>query len=121
MLDQPPFEAVRSARVSGASDSPSTRLLAAWLALELAVPVEYDTREPAGTGVHSVTLRREHGDVMLDRPASGPAILAEPGQPLQHLSLPRRSLRDCLAEELRSLAPDRLFAEVLTDGLPLVR
>ena len=121
VLDQPPFEAVRSARVSGASDSPSTRLLAAWLALELAVPVEYDTREPAGTGVHSVTLRREHGDVMLDRPASGPAILAEPGQPLQHLSLPRRSLRDCLAEELRSLAPDRLFAEVLTDGLPLVR
>ncbi|MCE3294081.1 MAG: oxppcycle protein, partial [Arthrobacter sp.] len=34
--------------------------------------------------------------------------------PAQRISLPRRSLRDCLAEELRRLDPDEVFGEVIT-------
>jgi glucose-6-phosphate dehydrogenase assembly protein OpcA len=45
------------------------------------------------------------------------ATLSQPGQPTHQVSLPRRSLRDCLAEELRRLDPDDLFGEVLTEGL----
>jgi hypothetical protein len=33
------------------------------------------------------------------------------------ISLPRRSLRDCLAEELRRLDPDDLFGDVIQKGL----
>ncbi|MFB8372137.1 OpcA/G6PD domain-containing protein, partial [Pseudarthrobacter sp. NPDC055928] len=35
------------------------------------------------------------------------------GQPAQRISLPRRSLRDCLAEELRRLDPDEVFGQVV--------
>ena len=38
-LDQPPYEQVTSATVSGGSDSPSTDLLAGWLAQTLKCPV----------------------------------------------------------------------------------
>ncbi|MFY9634403.1 MAG: OpcA/G6PD domain-containing protein, partial [Cellulosimicrobium cellulans] len=46
------------------------------------------------------------------------AELTQPGQPAQRISLPRRSLKDCLAEELRRLDPDEVFGEVITIGLP---
>jgi glucose-6-phosphate dehydrogenase assembly protein OpcA len=41
------------------------------------------------------------------------AELTQPGQPAQRISLPRRSLRDCLAEELRRLDPDEVFGQVV--------
>ncbi len=42
-LDQPPYEPVTGVEVSGASDSPSTIMLAAWLQLRLEVPVRVVT------------------------------------------------------------------------------
>jgi Glucose-6-phosphate dehydrogenase subunit len=33
------------------------------------------------------------------------------------ISLPRRSLRDCLAEELRRLDPDDLYGDVIQNGV----
>ncbi len=42
------------------------------------------------------------------------AELTQPGQPAQRISLPRRSLKDCLAEELRRLDPDEIFGEALS-------
>ncbi|WP_255771810.1 OpcA/G6PD domain-containing protein, partial [Pseudarthrobacter sulfonivorans] len=41
--------------------------------------------------------------------------LTQPGQPAQRISLPRRSLKDCLAEELRRLDPDEVFGETITN------
>jgi hypothetical protein len=41
----------------------------------------------------------------------------QPNQPTHDISLPRRSLRDCLAEELRRLDPDDLFGDVITRGV----
>jgi glucose-6-phosphate dehydrogenase assembly protein OpcA len=43
--------------------------------------------------------------------------LVQPNQPTHDITLARRSLRDCLAEELRRLDPDDLFGKVLQDGL----
>lgn len=115
-LDQPPFEQVTSAAVSGASDSPSTELLAAWLAQALRCPVTR-ARTRAGGGISGVRLVRRSGAVELVRPEGVVALLSQPGQPERRVSLPRRAVNDCLAEELRRLDPDDVYAEVLVKGL----
>jgi glucose-6-phosphate dehydrogenase assembly protein OpcA len=119
VLDQPPYEPVTSVEVHGASDSPSTVLLAAWLGLELQVPVDHaiTTRATGSSGIHGVRLVRASGTIELERPVANVAVLSQPNQPTHDVSLPRRSLRDCLAEELRRLAPDPLYGEVIRNGL----
>jgi glucose-6-phosphate dehydrogenase assembly protein OpcA len=119
VLDQPPFEAIETVEVAGAADSPSTVLLAAWLSLQLKVPVQHDltSRATGSSGIHGVRLGRASGIIELEREIPDVARLSEPGQPTHDLSLPRRNLRDCLAEELRRLDPDDLYGEVITKGL----
>jgi glucose-6-phosphate dehydrogenase assembly protein OpcA len=118
-FDQPPYEPVRSGTVTGGIDSPSAELMAAWLALTLRCPVSR-TRTPPGSGLISVVLDRESGPVELVRPEGNVATLTQPGQPDRRISLAPRSDRDCLAEELRRLDPDEIYAEVLTEGLKLL-
>ena len=118
-LDLPPYEPVSSATVSGAPDSPSSDLLAAWLALNLRCPVTRQ-RTPAGSGIVGVTLERASGDISLQRPDGKIAALDQPGQPERRIAMPRRSDVDCLNEELRRLDPDEVFADVMTKGLSLL-
>lgn len=122
ILDQPPYEPVTAVRVRGASDSPSTALLAAWLRLALDVPVDWAYLDPEEWphGIKSVALVRPSGEVLLERPVSGSAILTQPGQPSHELAFPRRTLRECLAEELRRLDPDVLYGRVITEGWELL-
>jgi glucose-6-phosphate dehydrogenase assembly protein OpcA len=115
-LDQPPFETVTRAVVTGASDSPSTELMAAWLTFALDVPVTRKKTAP-GTGMVAVTLVRPSGKVTIDRPDGSVATLSQPGQPERKIAMPRRSDVECITEELRRLDPDELFADVLTKGL----
>lgn len=119
VLDQPPYEPVTGIQVSGSSDSPSTELLAAWLQQQLEVPVELDVTDPVDgvSGIHGVRLMRKSGPIVLERLVPNVATLTQPEQPDHDISLPRRSLRDCLAEELRRLDPDDLFGEVVQNGL----
>ncbi|MFB9070388.1 glucose-6-phosphate dehydrogenase assembly protein OpcA [Citricoccus parietis] len=109
---------ILSVTVDGAEDSPSTMLLAAWLTRCLGVPVTM-AHSKAGQGMRSVRLRRQQGDVVLSRQAGDVASLYQQGRPIQHISLPRRSDQDCLAEELRRLDPDEVFGDVVVNGLPL--
>jgi glucose-6-phosphate dehydrogenase assembly protein OpcA len=118
-LDQPPFEPVVSATVTGGSDSPSTDLLAGWLAQTLRCPVTRARARP-GTGMVSVRLERRTGDIDLVRPDGVVATLAQPGQPVRRITLSRRQLAECLADELRRLDPDEIYAESLTRGLSKV-
>ena len=111
-LDQPPYEEVTNAEVSGAVDSPSTDLLAGWLAAALKVPVRR-RRAGAGTGMGSVHLQRPSGPVTLVRPDGRVAMLTQPGQPDRRVALRRRPVRDCLAEELRRLDPDEIYQVAL--------
>ncbi len=119
VLDQPPYEPVTAIEVSGASDSPSTMLLAAWLRHQLKVPVKYglSPRANGSSGIHGVILTRDAGPIELVREVPNVARLSQPNQPTHDLSLPRRNLRDCLAEELRRLDPDDLYGEVISQGL----
>jgi len=114
-LDQPPYETITSAEVEGAPDSPSTTLLAAWLRLQLGIPVSVSVadRDPA-SGLHRVVLHRPSGPTTLARLEPALATLTQPGQPEHEISLPRRGLRECLAEELRRLDPDDVFGAVLS-------
>lgn len=118
VLDQPPFEPVTAVEVRGAVDSPSTGLLAAWLRLQLDVPVtwSYEDHSVWKEGIKSVRLTRASGDILLERPVPGLALLTQPGQPNHDLPLPRRTLRECLAEELRRLDPDVLYGRVISEG-----
>ncbi|GAB3122919.1 glucose-6-phosphate dehydrogenase assembly protein OpcA [Glaciibacter psychrotolerans] len=119
VLDQPPYEAVTAVQVTGAADSPSTALLAAWLQMALQVPVDYElTTGPLANGIRGVQLTRASGVISLNREIPDVATLVQPGQPTQDLSLKRRNLRDCLADELRRLDPDELYGQVITRGLP---
>jgi glucose-6-phosphate dehydrogenase assembly protein OpcA len=111
-LDAPPHEPVTSAVVAGEVVSPSTDLLAGWLAARLDVKVK---RSPAksGAGMFSVVLERRSGPVELVRPDGKVGRLRQPGQPDRLVALARREVRDCIAEELRRLDPDEIYAESL--------
>jgi glucose-6-phosphate dehydrogenase assembly protein OpcA len=115
-LDQAPFEPVVEATVSGGSDSPSTDLLAAWLAQALKCPVTR-ARTRVGTGMVSVRLERRSGSVDLVRPDGAIATLSQPGQPVRRISLARRGIAECLADELRRLDPDEIYEEAIRKGL----
>lgn len=117
-LDQPPFEPVRAATVTGAPDSPSADLLAAWLAHRLDCPVTV-SRARKCSGIVSVRLDRASGPIDVSRPSDGKvATLTQPGQPERLLALDRRSDAECLADELRRLDADEVYADALIRGLP---
>jgi glucose-6-phosphate dehydrogenase assembly protein OpcA len=119
VLDQPPFEPVTAVEVHGTADSPSTVLLAAWLQQALQVPVTLGVsgKSHGSSGIQGVKLVRASGAIELERTMANIATLLQPNQPTHDISLPRRSLRDCLAEELRRLDPDDLFGEVIVHGV----
>ena len=73
------------------------------------------------SGIHGVRHSRPSGEIVLERLVPNVATLTQPEQPDHDISLPRRSLRDCLAEELRRLDPDDLFGEVVQNGLGALR
>ena len=116
-LDQPPFETVTGATVTGGAESPSSDLLAGWLAANMDVPVK---RVRGGEGIGSVQLDRRSGAIVLVRPQGTTAVLTQPGQPDRSVALGRRQVRDCLAEELRRLDPDEVYQGAL-GGLALVK
>ncbi|MRG58504.1 OpcA protein [Agromyces sp. CFH 90414] len=119
VLDQPPYESVTDVEVTGSIDSPSTTLLAAWLRMQLGAETQYRLTpvEEGSHGIRGVVLDRPSGAIELVRDLPGVATLRQPGQPTHDLALPRRNLRDCLADELRRLDPDELYGEVITVGL----
>lgn len=122
VLDQPPYETITAVEVRGAATSPSTALLAAWLRLTLGVTVDwrYLPAEEWSDGIKSVRLTRASGDIVLERSTASIARLSQPGQPEHDLVLPRRTLRECLAEELRRLDADLLYGRVITEGWALL-
>lgn len=120
VLDQPPHEKITSATVTAAPDSVSAELLAGWLALTLRVPIKRVKAGTVGNGLRSVELFRRNSEITLARPDGATATLTVTGQPARQLPLPHRILRDCIAEELRRLDADDVYAEVLDKGITLL-
>ncbi|GAA1348711.1 glucose-6-phosphate dehydrogenase assembly protein OpcA [Falsarthrobacter nasiphocae] len=106
--------------VDGAPNSPSTTLLAAWLSERLPVRVTVASTPTAPTeGVTRIRISRPEGDIELVRTAERVVELYQPGQNVQRISLPERTLEDCLSEELRRLDADEVFGEVIKS--PMIR
>jgi glucose-6-phosphate dehydrogenase assembly protein OpcA len=114
--------AISDVSVAGFAGNPSVTLLAAWLGYCVGRDVSVSTDVPDGiTGVFRVELTLPGGTVSLTRVDDSTATLSQPGQPDFPIFLPRRGLPQLLAEELRRLAPDPVYGEVLTHGLPRVK
>ncbi|MFC4002293.1 glucose-6-phosphate dehydrogenase assembly protein OpcA [Prauserella oleivorans] len=111
-LDLPPYEPVTGASVVGEADSPSSELLAGWLAEYLDVPVKRQ-KTTSAQGIMSVTLDRPSGPIKIHRPDGRTGTLTQPGQPTRRVGLHRRDNRDCLIEELRRLDPDEIYEAAL--------
>ena len=122
MLDQPPHLPVSNVRVTGQKDYLPLDLLAAWLRLRLNVPVMIE-EDPNATAVTGVYLTRGDGVLSLERPSTddGFAVISVPGQSPQTISVPARTLEECLSEELGRLYPDEIYSEVVSQGLDLVK
>ncbi|MFJ7943603.1 glucose-6-phosphate dehydrogenase assembly protein OpcA [Streptomyces sp. NPDC096354] len=113
-LDQKPVDVV-SATVEGESENPSCELLAMWLADRLGVPVE--RTQSAGPGLTAVRMHTKGGTIVLDRPDGSLATLCMEGQPDRAVALKRRETAELLAEELRRLDPDNIYASAVKFGV----
>lgn len=101
-------------RVTGHQTHPSSFLIATWLQRQSGIPAqwEHDPHAETVTGVHfefadgsCTSLTRECGLSV--------AHLARTGLDTAPVNLPRRSVQDCLMEELRRLAPDTFYGHIL--------
>lgn len=107
-LDQQPLK-VTGASVTGERVSPSADLLAAWLSDRLHIDV---TRSSSvGPGITEVVLETREGPVRITRTDGKLATFSSPGQPDRPVALKRRDLPELLAEELRRLDEDDIYAE----------
>jgi glucose-6-phosphate dehydrogenase assembly protein OpcA len=107
-LDQPPYEPIRSAVVSGLPTEPALDILAGWLASRIDGPVRR-----AG-GELKIELVRDSETVTLSRPQNGViATLSRTASPDALVPLPRRVTAECLAEDLRRLDPDAVYGAAL--------
>ncbi|MCW2762496.1 MAG: oxppcycle protein [Marmoricola sp.] len=106
-LDQYP-EKVVSASVTGERISPSAELLVAWLNHRLKVNVE--RKNSRGPGITEVVLTTKTGDLSINRPDGKLAAFISPGQPDRPVALKRRTVPELLAEELRRLDEDEIYA-----------
>ena len=109
-LDQEPGR-VTSASVAAERISPSADLLSAWLADRLNIKVDRVTS--GGPGITRVVLSTKRGDVSLVREDGRIATLSTPGDPDRPVALKRREMAELLAEELRHLDPDEVYADAV--------
>jgi glucose-6-phosphate dehydrogenase assembly protein OpcA len=109
-LDQP-YPELRSGEVLAEPGNPTADLIAAWLSVRLGIEVQRG--ESGGPGITEVGFDTPDGKIMLYRPDGRNATLCWPGRPDRRVALHRRETADLVAEELRRLEPDEVYAETL--------
>jgi glucose-6-phosphate dehydrogenase assembly protein OpcA len=106
-----------SAAVAAEPGNASASLLAGWLSSRLSVPAELDASGGPGITTARITMRRSDGTdcvVQVERPDGMSATLQRGDEEPRVLPLPRRQLGDLLAEELRRMDPDAVYADALS-------
>jgi glucose-6-phosphate dehydrogenase assembly protein OpcA len=102
---------VTSAVVEAEEENPAAELLARWLEARLGVAA--DRVVTAGPVVTAVRLGTANGEIVIDRPEGPLATLTLPGQPSRTLALKVRTTSELIAEELRRLDADEMYAVAL--------
>jgi glucose-6-phosphate dehydrogenase assembly protein OpcA len=110
ILDQP-HGSITGVTVKAEEGNPTADLIAAWLSCRLGVPST--TEVSPGPGITEVTFGTTDGEIMVTRPDGRVAHLCRPGQPERRVALHRRETQELLAEELRRLDPDEVYADAL--------
>ena len=106
-LEQHPVK-VLGASVAAERISPSADLLATWLGDRLRVDVKRTSS--SGPGITEVVLDTKAGPIRLERRDGKLATFSSPGAPDRPVALKRRDVPELLAEELRRLDEDEVYA-----------
>jgi glucose-6-phosphate dehydrogenase assembly protein OpcA len=103
---------VTSASVTAERISPSADLMVTWLADRLKVRVE--RRNSKGPGITEVVLETRQGPIRISRLDGRLATISSPDRPDRPIALKRLEIPALLAEELRRLDEDSVYAAVAT-------
>lgn len=106
-----------AASVAAEAGNASATLLAGWLSSRLGVTAEHDTSGGPGITEARIVMRRPDGSectMQIERPDGASATLHRGDEEPRVLPLPRRELGDLLAEELRRMDPDAVYADALS-------
>ena len=115
-LDQQPLK-VTGGTVTAERISPSADLLTAWLASRLKVKIT--RKNSSGPGITEVVLDTKEGPIRISRADGKLATFSSPDRPDRPVALKRRELPELLAEELRRLDEDDVYAETARTLLKL--
>jgi glucose-6-phosphate dehydrogenase assembly protein OpcA len=108
-LDQHPLK-VTGGYVTAERVNPSADLLVAWLRNRLKVDIQ--RKGSGGPGITVVELETREGPIRISRPDGRLATYSSPGHPDRPIALRRRDAHELLAEELRRLDEDNVYAAV---------
>jgi len=111
-LDQYPAR-VRGGRVEAERANASADLLVAWLSDRLHVPIE--RTKTKGPGITAVSLLTGGGEIEIARPDGRLASFSIPNASDRPVALKRRDTAELLAEELRRLDPDDIYAATVAN------
>jgi glucose-6-phosphate dehydrogenase assembly protein OpcA len=105
-----------SAMIGTEAGNPSAALICGWLRSRLGIEAAVESSD--GPGITHVEIRTERADgspyvVRLARPDGRVATLTRGDEGERQLPLARRQLGDLLAEELRRMDPDFVYADAL--------
>ena len=109
-FDQP-IGAIFGGTITAERDNPSAALLATWLQIRLRTRVDIEWTDQSG--IQSIHLSTNSGEMAITRPDGVTATLIRSGVPDALISLPRRDLTTLLNEELRRLNPDDVYGRVI--------
>jgi glucose-6-phosphate dehydrogenase assembly protein OpcA len=115
-LDQQPLK-VTGGSVTAERISPSADLLTAWLADRLKVDIK--RKSSGGPGITEVVMETKEGPIRISRTDGRLATFASPARPDRPVALKRREIPELLAEELRRLDEDDVYAETARTLLKL--
>ena len=106
-----PHPPVLRAEVLAEAGNPSGDILTAWLSVRLGIPVHRGVS--GGPGITDVKFDTARGQIGISRHDGRTATLSRTGEPDRRVALHRRDQAELLAEELRRLDPDDVYAESL--------
>lgn len=110
-LDQMGAE-VLSGSVTASNSNPVAALLVAWLESRLGISIER-VADP-GAQITKVVLTSQDGDVIIRRIDTHSCEFSVPGTKPRIVPIRRRTIAELLAEDLRRLDADEVYAETLT-------
>jgi glucose-6-phosphate dehydrogenase assembly protein OpcA len=106
-----------SATVTAEPGRAGPELLTGWLQARLGVTVTREESRGPGITSAEIVVRNASGEeqvVRVDRPDGSSATLSRGSDPSRILPLPRPGLGELLAEELRRMDPDFVYADALS-------